>query len=376
MLTFYKKYWKTAFDIALIVLTVYLIMVAFSFLYRIATPVFLSFVIFMMIEPLAKRLNRIGLKKSIASAISILVFSLVIVGAFLLAGFVLTNEIMSFANNLPQYQSMLISQVEQTTAFLTQQFQSLPPDVVNSLNDMVNSVTQWGSGVASSFLMSLVGFLTSFSAFMFNFIIGIVLAYFLSIEIKDWKKIAQDKTPNTFKTAFFFLRDNVFRGIGAYLMAQLKLISVTFIVILIALLILGVESAFAIAVLSAVFDVLPLLGVSTVFIPWIIYLFIVGNTSLAIWLSVLLLVVILTRQVLEPKITGDTLGVSAFTMLVFMIISLSLFGVAGVILSPILVILIKALYDQGYLKRWIRKPQGEYDDKPQPPSNPDGPQIV
>jgi predicted PurR-regulated permease PerM len=75
---------------------------------------------------------------------------------------------------------------------------------------------------------------------------------------------------------------------------------------------------------------------------------------------VLLGLVILVRQILEPKITGDTLGVSSFTMLSAMIISLSIFGVSGLILSPILIILLKALYDQGYLSRWIRLPE-DYD---------------
>jgi len=171
--------------------------------------------------------------------------------------------------------------------------------------------------------------------------------------------VAKEHTPKTFKAAFYFLKDNVLKGIVGYLKSQMKLISLTFIVIFIALLALNVKNAFSIALLSAIFDVLPLLGVSTLFIPWIIYLFVVGQTLLATWLSVLLVIVILVRQIMEPKITGDSLGVSAFTMLSFMMISLSVFGVAGLILSPVLIITIKALYEQGYLQKWIRWPEGE-----------------
>jgi len=149
----------------------------------------------------------------------------------------------------------------------------------------------------------------------------------------------------------------VLKGLVTYLKAQLKLVALTFAIIYVALLILRVDNAFSVAVLAAVFDLLPLLGVATVFVPWIIYLFVVGNTTLAIWLIVLLGFVILVRQILEPKITGESLGVSAFTMLSFMVVSTSLFGVAGLILSPVLIILIKALYDQGYLQKWIRKPE-------------------
>ncbi|MBJ6363005.1 AI-2E family transporter [Paenibacillus sp. GCM10012307] len=367
MLTFYQKYWRTAFDILMIVLTVYLIMYAFSFIYRIATPVILSFVIFATIEPLAKRLNRLGISKSIASALSILFFAVVIAGAFVIAGIMLTNQISGLIGLIPTYQDQLKEQIDLISGYISEKSNLIPPDFLKSSSELIDSISKWGTNLAKGFLTGLVGFLSSFSTFMFNLVLAVVLAYFLSIEISDWKKTAQDKTPNTFKKAFFFLKDNVFAGIAAYLKAQMKLISITFVVILAALLALGVKNAFTVAVVSAIFDILPLLGVSTVFIPWIIYLFIVGDTTLAIFLTVLLAVVILARQILEPKITGDSLGVSAFTTLVFMIVSLSLFGVAGVIISPVLVILIKALYDQGYLHQWIRKPIGEYDDPPSPP---------
>lgn len=370
MLNFYQKYWRTAFDIALIALTVFLIMFVFSYLYKIAAPVFLSFLIYLFIEPPARWLAKLGLSKSIAAGISVLLFTIVILGLFFGAGYMVVSQINGLVANLPEYQRFLSEQIASNSAYLQEKLGTLPPEALNQINDFLDQATKWGQNVATDFLHRLGGYLSSVSTFVFNFALGIVLAYFLSIEINSWKKLASEKTPRTFKNAFFFLRDNVFRGIGAYLKAQFKLISITFIVVFAALMLLGVKNALSISLLAAVFDILPLLGVGTIFVPWIIYLFIVGDVSLAIWLTALFLVVVLTRQILEPKITGDTLGVSAFTMLVIMVVSLSLFGVAGVILSPILTILLKALYDQGYLRRWIRLPQGEYDTVQQePPPN-------
>lgn len=203
MLTFYKKYWRTAFDILLIVLTVYLIMYAFSFIYRIATPVILSFVIFAMIEPLAKRLNKIGISKPIASALSILFFAMVIAGAFVIAGIMLTNQITGLIKLIPTYQDQLKDQIAAITAYISEKTSLIPPDFLSSSADWIDSVTEWGTGLAKGFLTGLVGFLTSFSKFMFNLVLAVILAYFLSIEINDWKKTAEDKTPNTFKKAFF-----------------------------------------------------------------------------------------------------------------------------------------------------------------------------
>lgn len=363
MLPFYKKYWRTIFDIGLLVLTVILAMWLFSLVYNIAKPIFFAFVIFVCIEPLAKRLNKWGMKKSIAAAISAILFTLIVLGVIGALIFVAAAQGAELISNLPEYQKILTANIANGTLFLEEQLGRLPFDI--NIIDELTIALQNASDKIQQWLMAgltvVVNSITSFTSFVFNAAIGLILAYFLSIEIVDWKKIANEKTPNTFKNAFNFLRDNVLKGIWVYIKAQAKLISITFIVILVSLLLLGVEHALIISLVAAIFDVLPLLGVSTIFIPWITYLFIVGDIHLGVWVSILWLVVILARQLLEPKITGDSLGVSAFTMLAFMIISLSLFGVAGMILSPILLILIKALYDQGYLEKWIRKPIGEYD---------------
>lgn len=369
MFELYKKYWRTAFDIGIIVLTVWLVMFVVSYLYKIATPVFLSFIIFIFIEPLAKRLHRIGMRKAIASGISVLVFVLVMLAILAGLGFIFYNQIDQLSNRLPVYQHLLTNQLTSITEQLRKHSDKLPADWTEKMTDVVNKVTKFGTDLATSFLNWLISFITSFSSFIANLSIALILAYFLSVEIDTWRKWANDRSPKTIKASFDFLRSNVFKGIGAYFAAQAKLVSVTFAVIFIALLLLGVNNAFAIALLAGVFDILPLLGVSTLFIPWIAYLFIVGNVELGLWLTGLWLLVTLTRQFLEPRITGQTVGVSAFTMLAFMMISLSLFGVIGLILAPVLMILLKALYDQGYLQRWIRLPKEEFAISPLAPQH-------
>lgn len=357
MLDFYKKYYKTVFDIALIVLTVLLIMWLFSYLYNIAAPVFISIIIFMFIEPLAKFLNKRGVKKSIATGLSMFLFIIVLVSILFGAGMLIVTQATSLSVKVPAYADILVHEIEVITQYLQAQSQLIPENVMVKITEYLTTLTDKLGEWAGAFLGWLAGFLSSFTAFIVHFLLGIILAYFLSVEIDTWKKIAHEKTPKTFKKAYYFLKENVFLGLIGYIKAQGILISVTFVVILSSLLLLRVDHAFTISLLAAVLDVLPVLGVSTLFIPWIIYLFAVGQTTQAVWLLALLGTVVALRQILEPKIIGDSLGVSAFTMLVFMIVSLSLFGVAGLILSPILIILLKALYEQGYLKKWIRAPE-------------------
>lgn len=360
MMSFYKKYYKTAFDIALMLITVYLFMLAFSYLYGIATPIFLALLIYAAIEPLAKFLNRRGLKKSLASAISILLFVTIILAILVGLGVIFASQITNIQKLIPTYGSTLQQQIVENTNYLRLKWDNLPPDVADRITEYASKAAEYATNITTSLLSWLLSKVTSFTAFVANFFIGVILAYFLSVEIDTWKRLGQKHTPSTFKKAFTFLKENVLIGIVTYIKSQLKLVSISGIIVFIGLMIFGVKNAFSVALLCAFFDILPLLGISTFFFPWIAYLLIVGNTVLAVKIGVLTVIVLLVRQILEPKITGDSLGVSAFTMLAFMIISLSLFGVAGLILSPVLIITIKALYEQGYLKRWIRRPEGEY----------------
>ncbi|WP_199624753.1 sporulation integral membrane protein YtvI [Paenibacillus alkalitolerans] len=362
MLNFYRKYWRTAFDIGLIVLTVYLIMYTFSFIYRLATPIILALVIFYFIEPMAAFMHRRGVKKTIASALAILFFIVIILGAIVGLGAVITTQIIGLQGAIVNNADMIRDEITRGIQFVNERIKALPPETAEQLQSYIDTITKQASGFAASLLGALVGMLTSFSAFIANFSVAIILAYFLSIEIPFWRKTAREKTPKTFKNAFAFLRDNVLAGIMGYVKAQLKLIGFTFIIILVSLLILRVNNALSISLLAALVDVLPVLGVSAVFLPWIAYCFIVGDLFLGIGLSVVLGIVLLFRQIMEPKITGDSLGVSAFTVLSAMIVSLSLFGISGLILAPVLIILLKALHEQGYLKRWIRMPEEEYEE--------------
>lgn len=361
MLSFYKKYGRTAFDIFLIGLTVYLTLFIFSHIYEIAKPIFVGFIIYLMIEPFARFLNKLGLKKIVATTISMLLFLIIIVGIIVTLGVVFTSEINQLSKSIPKYVEEFKLEIAIRADYYQGTIDAIPPDLVEKGKEYLSTIAEKSENFLTTVLTYLFDSLTSISNFIINFAFGLILAFFLSLEIDNWKRLANEKTPRTFKQAYYFLKENVIKGLTHYLKAQSKLISYTFLIVFTGLLIIGIDNAFSISILAAFFDLLPLLGVSTVFIPWIIYMLIIGESMTALGLTIIWLIVIIFRQIMEPRIMGNSLGVSAFTMLSFMVISLSLFGIAGIILSPVLLILIKALYDQGYLKKWIHMPADEYE---------------
>ncbi|URJ59168.3 AI-2E family transporter [Paenibacillus polymyxa] len=365
MLPLYKKYWRTVFDIGLIVLTVYLIMFVSSKLYQLAAPVFLSFVVFWCIEPAARYFHRKGMKKPFASALSVLLFIILLLAIFFGLGLILVTQFTKVAQNLPQYTQIIQAEFTRYLHLSQDKIAALPPGVTERVNEYFATATTIATKWAQLGLSFFIQFLSSFTVFMGNFAIAIILAFFLSMEINLWKGIARNKTPKTLKTAYLFLKNHVLKAISAFLKAQALLVGITFVLVFIGLLILQVDNALSLALVAALFDILPLLGVPVIFIPWAVYLFITGNTGLAVGLLIVMAVTVIVRQLAEPKITGNSIGVSsAYLMLSFAIISLSIFGLAGLILSPILIILLKELWQQGYLQKWIRFPTEEFDEPP------------
>ena len=96
-------------------------------------------------------------------------------------------------------------------------------------------------------------------------------------------------------------------------------------------------------------DAIPFFGVGTVLIPWAIYEFTIGNTFYAGGLVVLYAVCFVLRQVLQPGFVGDSVGLSSLSVLVFMYVGFKLGGILGFIIMILLGIIIKRMYESGFL---------------------------
>ena len=104
------------------------------------------------------------------------------------------------------------------------------------------------------------------------------------------------------------------------------------------------ENAFTIALLIAIADLLPVIGTGTVLVPWAVISALLGNYFLSISLAVLFVVIVITRNFLEPKIIGNQIGVNSLFTLAVMFLGLRLLGVLGLVLFPIIFIVVIRYY--------------------------------
>lgn len=112
------------------------------------------------------------------------------------------------------------------------------------------------------------------------------------------------------------------------------------------------EYIFLIAALTAVVDIIPVLGTGTVLIPWAVYSLLNGSYGFAIGLVIIYAVVLVIRQIIEPKLVADRLGLPPVLTIAAMYIGTQLFGFIGLFLLPIILIMIKRLNDEGVIHFW------------------------
>lgn len=109
-----------------------------------------------------------------------------------------------------------------------------------------------------------------------------------------------------------------------------------------------------ISVITALVDIIPVLGTGTVVIPWAIYSFIMGDMPFAVGLVILYIVITVIRQIIEPKLVAMNVGVHPILTLSGMYLGAQLFGVIGLFAVPITLVLLKALNQEGVIHLWGR----------------------
>lgn len=363
MIAFYKKFARTFFTIAVMIFTICLIGWLIGQVYTYIPQLFYAIPFFFMLQPITNGLSNKGVPRIVSVTISMFILLIVCGSLLFFTGAILTEQSKNLATNLPKYSeqvgSYMQTQIQDNKHFLNE----MDPAIVENIKSTLTDVSAKIGALINSMVTGILGTLTSVSGIIVNALIGLLLAFFLSLDSEKMKENLRKTMPLTFQRMADFVYKNVIIGISKYIKAQLILISFTFLLVLCGLFILQIENAFTLAFISAFFDILPVLGVPALFIPWIIYLLIVGQKTLAISLSVLLAIVMLFRQIAEPKILGNSLGVNPFVMLAFLIFSVNMFGIIGIFLSPVLLVLLNSLLEKGYIKKWIYIPEDEDPEK-------------
>jgi len=132
----------------------------------------------------------------------------------------------------------------------------------------------------------------------------------------------------------------------AYLKSYSIMFCLTFVELWIGFLILKVPYTLGLAFGIAVFDLMPILGVGGILLPWGFIALVMGNLPMGIGVIVLYLVIAAVRNAVEPRIVGKHIGLHPLATLVAMVVGLKLAGLVGMLLLPISMVAVMRIREE------------------------------
>lgn len=343
------------------------LVVIFQYALPIVLPFVVAWFVALILQPI---INFLGKKVKIPKGISVII--LVLSTVFLLAWAIYaivvrsSTELLSLTQSLSKAFENFSSDQSNIDAILDKINNLIPfidfSEFLHNIWDNLDSYIAEGLKKLVSLVSSnVVPLITKIvmaipNAFIF-FIITVISAVYISIDFKKINSFIAYQFPEKFRSFMSMVKEQFVSTIGKYLRAYGLIIFITFTELFIGFSILGVSYSFIIAMITALVDILPVLGTGTILIPWGVYMIFAGNYFLGIGILVLYVLITVVRQVLEPKIVGSYVGLYPLVTLMAMYIGSKVMGFFGLFLFPIAIILLKKLNDDGHIKLWKIPPE-------------------
>lgn len=212
--------------------------------------------------------------------------------------------------------------------------------------------------LAGSLLGKLIKAVPYAMIFLF---VTLISTFYFSADLEKINRTLALLFPEKPRRTLFVIKEELFSVIFGYIRAYSLVIALTFVELFVGLSIIGTKYTFLISFIIAVIDVLPIVGAGTFLIPWGIINISLGNLRTGICLLVLYFIISVTRQMAEPKIIGNFLGLHPLCTLLAMYVGARLCGIWGIFLFPVTFIVIRNVY------RRLRSPK-QNNEKNQTPS--------
>lgn len=331
-------------------------------------PFVVGWLISLIANPLVKFLEkRLKIVRKTGSAIVIiLVLALVILIIYgCVAG--IAGQVEKITQDIPAMTEGAKTDYYAIQGTLENIFARLPEKTQTKLTDITQNIgdyfLNWISGIGyGNFADKASGMVSNIPSILIGVIVGFMASYFFIAEKVRIEKFLVDHSTENMKKQFQSMKIQLFDVLGGYFKAQFKIMAVIYVILVIGLGIVGapyfVLSAFGIAFL----DMLPFFGTGTVLIPWAIIKVLTGKYKVAVILVVLYGLTQLVRQIIQPKLLGDSIGMDPFATLFFMYLGYKLTGVLGMILAVPLAMIIINLYKTGVFDTMIYSARQLYQE--------------
>lgn len=323
-------------------------------------PFILALLLAIVIEPVVMWFENVfHLRRNWSVLLSLI---LVLGGFILIINLIISiiiNEMSALYKSMMGSSDQVMSQILGSLADLRLFFMqmNIPEQLQNGVQAALQKGMLSAQDIVSDAINGLLQVFTALPTVFIFLIIATVATYFMVKDRAEIRSAVLGILPRSAQTQTRNVFQELAHALTGFLKAYTILISITAIITLVSLRILGVKYVLMIAIVVGLADILPVLGPGTIFIPWIIWEFISGRTGMGVSLLIVYIIISAVRQFLEPKIVGDNIGLHPLLTLISLYVGLQLGGIIGMILGPITVVIIIACYRAGVFEGidWRKK---------------------
>ncbi|QAT41549.1 sporulation integral membrane protein YtvI [Clostridium sp. JN-9] len=307
----------------------------------------LLFAFFLRI-PTEYLIKKFKMKNSLASLISTLVFFAILISALSFGIVAITQEVTQLGKSTQNYLSKNSNQIYNFVENLKKYYSNLDPAISNTLEKNFTGAISKISNMTVTLTGKIISFVINFLSYV-PYIIMVILftllsTYFFTKDMTSAKEKFRSLIPNDKSDKLIYIFNEAKRMLGNYLLSYMLIISITFIETLIVFLIFRVKYAVILSIICAIADILPVLGIGTIYIPLsIFYFFIVKNYFTAFGILISYILVSIIRQIIEPKIVSSSLGIHPVAVLAALFIGLKASGISGMFFCIFLVVFFNIL---------------------------------
>ena len=341
-----KKVIITAVLLGAAVLVLYLLPKAIALF----LPFITAYIISLIAAPLMRLFDKLHMPRAVSAVISIILVAALL---FLSVGGVLYKvavEVYGFCSNVPDFYDTVTRSVRRLGEMLDVLPNLLPFDISEytaGLSEQLGTVIMsQSSSVVSALTRSTLNSAKNIPFILIGIVFTILAAFFILSDRENIKSTVKKAVGPTVAEKLRAVRSDLSSAFFAYLKAQGILMCITFCELFAGLSILKIRYSFLIAILIAILDAIPIFGTGTVLLPWAVVSLLTSSFGTAFGLIVLYAICLTVRQFLEPKILSVQIGLHPLATLMSMYVGLRFFGVFGMILAPVILLLVKNFTDR------------------------------
>lgn len=347
-----RPYWKVlvslVFSLTATVLFIYVgIKAIFYFM-----PFVIGWILSVIAGPLVTFLEKkLKIMKRLGSAITIILVLALCIGLIYLIISQIWEEISVLIRNFPSMYHDLERGLSQIGTQGNTLFERFPEQIQNSWATLMNNLDDTASSLIGRIgepTIEVAGNVAKrIPSVLIGTIVAFVSAYFFIADKENLGEWVKKVVPKSITSRLLLVGENLKYAMGGYFKAQFKIMGVVFAILLVGFTLMQIRFSILLAIAIAFLDFLPFFGTGTALFPWAIYKFLVGDYKMVAALVILYGVTQLVRQLIQPKLVGDSMGLNPLYTLFLLYLGYRVGSILGMIFAVPVGLILLNLYQAG-----------------------------